>query len=1187
MRKVRGGAAGVAVGALLLMAWGVPAAQIPAVQASGTVQTPAVVGQGGTIAGRVFAGAVGKAGGVPLPGVAITATNTLTGKKYATSTDIDGAYAMAIPRNGRYVVRAELTGFAPATTEEVLTGVEAQAAAQGIRIVPKATDFGLELASQAAAEEARQSAGTRAGSGLQGQGLQGLSLSAGESVMDATTGANNAGAALPTMAGMGDDATDSVAVTGQTGQMNGLANFSEDEIRQRVQDAVDRARQSGMLPPGSDPTNAIVGVLGGMMGGGGPGGGGGRGGRGGFGGFGSGGFRNFNPAQPHGSVFYQTSNGALDSAQWSPTLQPQTKPSSYSNRFGVTLAGSPYIPGLIKPNTSQFMFFNLTGQKNLNAFLGGPSRVPTELERTGDFSQSTQVVNGVVTPVTIYDPATGLAVLNNNLANAATPISAQALALLAYYPAPNIPTNAQGFNYETIANAGNNAVAINTRYVRTLGQKSGSPFPMFGGGRNSNLPASLRQNINVGYNYSHAASDVRNIFLPLGGTTASDGNSLNAGYTLSYGRFSNHAMATWNRMNSQTRNYFTDTANNPTQTVGLTIPNQSGGFADPRFYNGLPALNISNFARLSNSTPSALINQTIGLSDFVAYRHKKHNVRLGMDVRRVQANSIGGNNPLGEFTFSGYATESPADKTAGIAATSGSGFADFLLGLPQSTALQAGLYKIYLRENQYDWFATDDFRVASNLTLNYGVRYEYFAPYTEKNHRLVNLDHNADFTEVDPVQPGQVGKYEGAFPSGLIEPDRTMYAPRFGMAWSPRLASKFGSKLTKATVIRAGYGINYNTGQFATMAKSLSFQPPFAATETNAVAVASVTNPTPTATGCVTTTTTTTANMTLANGFGCSTAETIQNSYSVDKNYRLGMVQAYNVNIQRTLPLQFVLNIGYSGAKGSGLDVLGSPNSTPAGVTTPGVAPFSYETSVAGSHANSLVVSAQKRQQKGIALGITYTYGHSIDNASSVGGVSATSVQNFRRLDLEEANSTFDRRQSATGNWLLELPFGPNRAFFNQGGFWSHALDNFSLSGTFTFATGAYFTPSYAGSQAQASSGNLFTLRPDRLFTEPLKGPGTIRNFFNKAAFVAPAGEYGTASRNSIEGPGTVAVNASLSRTMEFGGTRSLEARVTASNVFNTVQYNGINTTENSANFGEVTSAAAMRTVLVQARYRF
>ncbi len=131
--------------------------------------------------------------------------------------------------------------------------------------------------------------------------------------------------------------------------------------------------------------------------------GGGRGG----GGFGSGVVSELNPSQPHGSIYYQTSNGALDSAQWSPTLQPQMKPSSYTNKYGVTFAESPYIPGLTKPNPKQFVFFNLTGQKNLNAFLGGPARVPTTLEREGDFSQSTQVVNGVTVPVMIYDPGNG------------------------------------------------------------------------------------------------------------------------------------------------------------------------------------------------------------------------------------------------------------------------------------------------------------------------------------------------------------------------------------------------------------------------------------------------------------------------------------------------------------------------------------------------------------------------------------------------------------------------------------------------------------------------------------------------------------------------------------------------------------------------------------------------------------
>jgi hypothetical protein len=1191
---------------IALRAQEVPAGSAPVAARTATpfMATPA---QGGTIDGRVITGTVGRVGGVALPGVAITATNTLTGKKYATSTDVDGMYAMSIPRNGRYVVRAELAGFGEATQEVVLNGVEAEAAKQSITIVPKATDFGLELASRVAADEARQATTSAGTSAL--RGLQGLSLSAGEDASDASKSTGNVGAALPTLAGIDDGAADSVAVSGQTGQTNGLARFSEDEIRQRVEDAVAQGRASGMIPQGGDPTNAIVGMLGGMMGGGGPGGGGGggRGGRGGGGGFG-GAFRNFNPSQPHGSVFYQGGNSALNSAPWSPDLTPVANPSSYSNRYGVTLAGSPYFPGLTKPNTKQFVFLNLTGQKNLTAFLG-TGHVPTALERAGNFSASAMGTGANAVPVTIYDPKTGLPLTGDTVPMVSgciateTCIQPAAMAVLGYYPLPNIPTNVQGYNYQTVSNGGTNNVAINARYVRTLGGNAATPFGNFGGGGgrggggNSNLPPSLRQNINVSYNYSHSASDQRNIFLPLGGATSSDGTAVNAGYTVSYGRLSNNASVTWNRSSGDTRNYFTNTSNNPSATAGLTVPNDAGGFANPEFYNGLAGIGISNFTGLSNTSPSNTINQTISFSDFVALRHKKHNMRYGLDVRRVHADSIGGNNPLGSFTFTGYATASPAAQADGTGGrTSGDGFADFLLGLPQSTSIQAGLYKTYLRENVYDWYMTDDFRTLSNLTVNYGLRYEYFGAYSEKNGRLVNL---TGISSVFPVTTG-IGcetpngiSYSTAVGvvnctaggnAGLVNPDRAMYAPRVGFAYRP----KFTPNLLKDTVVRGGYGINYNTGQYSIFAKSLSHQEPFSITQTNAVPTPTTANLTPTPTGCVTNTTTTNANLTLANGFGCSTAQMIQNNYAVDKNYRLGMVQLYNLNVQETLPLQIVLNVGYNGSMGRNLDVVGSPNGTPSGTTTPGVAPFDYEESGASSRSNQLVISAQKRQQKGIALGATYTYSHSIDNASGVGGVGGSPVQNLFDLRAEEGNSSFDQRHNLTGNWLFELPFGPNRALFNKGGVTSKLLDGFSLSGMFTFATGTYLTPQYSGNQAEASSGNVYLQRPNRDLTQPLKGPGTVSEFFNKLAFTQPAaGQYGTASPGSIEGPGTVSVNASLSRTVQLGETRSFEMRVTASNVFNTVQYSGVSTNETSPNFGEVTSAAAMRSLLVQARYRF
>ena len=1043
----------------------------------------------------------------------------------------------------------------------------------------------MQLASRVAQQDAAQTAALTRTGARGGSSVQSLSVLSGASdAADASTGAGNAGAQLPSLAGIGPgDAgatQDSVTVSGQMGQTNGLANFDEDTIRQRVQDALAQARQQGGAA--GDMANAVAGMLGGMMGGPGGFGGGGGGGRGGRGGGGGGGFRNFNPTQPHGGIFYIGGFGALNATNYSLTGAPVVKPSYNNNRFGVNFTGSPYIPGLTKPSTKQFVFLNVTGQRNINP-LNLYATVPTVAEREGDFRGLTQTVNGQVVQTPIYNPKTGQQFVCGGLLNVICPgdQSQQALALLNFYPAPNVTSSTQRLNYQTITTAGQNTTQASLRYVRNFGQSSG-----FGGGRRqqANGPKTLRQNINFNGSYSHSASDTPNVFLPLGGASETDGYGVTAGYTVGYGRLNNNASLNWNRSHAMTRNYFTNTPVNPAGDAGISVPSQVGVGAFPNFYNGLPAITITNFSSLTDATPRDAINQTISFSDFVSWSHKKHNMRFGLDVRRVHADVLGGGgtggNPLGTFVFSDYATLSPADRAAVDAGstaqpTSGAGFADFLIGKPQQTKIQAGMNKIYLRANVYDWYAQDDFRVLPSLTLNYGLRYEYFSPYVEKNNRLVNLDHNADFTGVATVLPGASGPYSGEFPRSLVNPDRTLYSPRLGVAWRPKYA------FAKNTVVRAGYGINYNTGQFATFGQSLAFQPPFAVTQTNVLGT--VTNDT----GCTMT------NMTLASGFGCST-KLIQNNYSVNKDYRLGRVQVWNVDIQRSLPLGVVLNVGYNGSLGGNLDIVRAPNHTATTVTTADAQAFTYEDSVAYSRFDALVVNARKRMQKGISLQATYKYGHSIDNASSIGGTGSVNgvsgvaiAQNDKRLDLEEGNSAFDLRHQVTGNWVAELPFGPNRAYFNKGGRMPKVLDGFSISGDFNFATGLYYTPQYNSTAAQIAAGGTYTLRPDRVFGTPIGGSGNVFNWFNKAAFVSPANGFGSASRNSIEGPGTVAIDTSLSRTVSLGETRSFEARVTANNVFNTVQYSTIDTALNSATFGQVTGTAAQRSLTFTARYRF
>jgi hypothetical protein len=131
-------------------------------------------------------------------------------------------------------------------------------------------------------------------------------------------------------------------------------------------------------------------------------------------------------------------------------------------------------------------------------------------------------------------------------------------------------------------------------------------------------------------------------------------------------------------------------------------------------------------------------------------------------------------------------------------------------------------------------------------------------------------------------------------------------------------------------------------------------------------------------------------------------------------------------------------------------------------------------------------------------------------------------------------------------------------------------------------------TPSYAAAQADVARGTAGSLRPDRVpGVSVTAGGGSLLKWFNTAAYAAPAGPYGTAPRNSIAGPGTISNSMALAKTMQLGETRSMEFRATANNVFNTVQYAGVDTNVVSPTFGQVTSAGSMRAFQFTARFRF
>jgi trimeric autotransporter adhesin len=1146
---------------LLAIAMGVVALSSAKAGRGAAPATPDAASAGGQASATTWSGRLHgtvKSGNIPLPGVTVTAQNTLTGKRYSTTTDISGAWTLIIPQNGRYVIRTQFAAFAQGAQEALLNATSRD----------QTIDFELMLASRAAAREQDQDAQatqvTQAIRQMVGNGAQSLSLMSslnGDTETQAGTGAPS-GAALPSVASNSDFSEESVAISGQAGAVSPLAGVDVDRIRDALETY--RLQNPGQGEPGQGGVmtlNGGGGPGGGIFMGGGAGGpGGGFGGRGGMRGF-----RNFDPSQPHGAIFWTGSNSALNAEPFSLRGQPQEQPASGSNRFGITFMSAPYIPKLTKPSGKDTIFLTLSGSRTSSPF-DQYATVPTDAERLGDFSSPDLP--------RVYDPTTFQQFVSNGTSNVipAERISPQAKALLGYFPEPNLPGDVQ--NYHLLTTEQSNTTQAGVRYMRGLGANA-SPFGGFGrgggGGRRGQQSQGLRQSIHFNYNWAHSASDNVNIIPELGGKTSSDSNSVQAGYTVGYHKLTSIFNAGWNRSDGHTINFFTDETDVASQ-IGILGPDGAPLNTSSINY-GIPQIQLSDLAGLNQQQPSFSLSQTISLAETLSWIHGKHNLRFGGDYRRVHHDFLAGSNATGSFTFSGLFTEDASGNPQ-----TGYAFADLLLGFPQETTIDSSVTKSYLRDNVFDLYALDDWRALSYLTLNYGLRYEFYAPYTEKYGHLADVDTNPSeaFSGLAQVTAGGVGAFSGKLPASLVFPFRTAFAPRIGLAL----------RLPKQTVVRAGFGMNYTVGQYANFATKMAHEPPFADEQTNQEATASGEPSSACARNA------TVDCLTLAQGFPAPSAT---GNYALDPHYPMPYVETWNLDVQKTLPWGIVMNLGYNGSKGNHLDIITAPRALASSpITNPENLIFNYDQAVGFSKFGAATVRVNKRLAGGFAVGANYQYAHQIDNAGSEGTSASIDAQNWQDLNAEEGNSGQDIRHKVSGTYLYELPFGKDKRWVATGAA-SHILEGFSVSGNFAFATGTPLNPYYAAQIASVACGTAGTLRPNRVPGESVtEGGGSLKRWFNTAAYSEPAadssypcGVFGNSARNSIAGPGTVQNNMALSKTMQLGETRSMEIRATINNVFNTVQYSGVDTNVASPSFGQVISVASMRSFQFTARYRF
>jgi len=1154
-----------------------------------------------------ISGLVRSTEGTPIPGAALRFTNTDTNQTWVSWTDASGKFELPGLPTGHYTAQASQLGFVPSSLNvELGAGPPPPPALLTLRVATLADLAGTN--GTATATRTKPGAAPNAQSGRSQNTQNATAINPPGGANNPSGGRGNRGRGqLP--AGVLNAVTQGMAGGFQQTDLAGESNGENEEpapqanaagpvgpgsssdaflLQGTVGQGLSNAGPGGPGGPGNmgfGPQGLAPGAPGGPGGPGGAppgfqtggtagpgGGGGGGGGRGGGGGPGGGGIFVFRgagggPGGPAGggggrlfrqavnrvrfSVYNYVQSSAFDAEPYSLTGNRFPKLSHYDDRFGGNIGGPLIIPHLYNGSDRTYFFVNYQHeieQSPVNTF----STVPTLQERTG-----------VICGSTLFEPFTTIPFPTVAPGCQQVPINPIAQGLLNYIPAPNVPCTAAGCpvtrNYLLQATTPMNSDILNSHILHTINSKF---------------------NLNGGYNFDSVRENTLGNFFDTAGRESTRSQGVNA--SLSHNWNSKTVESTsvnWSRSRVQT---LSDNSyvNNIAGALGI-----NGISPSPVDY-GIPLVGFTNFSSLNDPVPSLVRNQTLRFDDNITWVHNKHTMRFGGEVRRIQLNNQSNPIPRGQFTFTGLVTAEQGSNGFPITGT-GSDFADFLLGLPYNARVQFGNANTYFRSWGFAGYAQDDFRVSKTFTFQYGIRYDAVTPPVELYNHIANLDldpTNAAVAVVTPgsagvvdgiTVPGDVGPFHGVYPRALIHGDYNNWAPRIGFAWQPPLKPK--------TVVRGGYSIFYDTSIYNTLAQSyLAYQPPFNVAQTIL--------------------TTPQSPLTLADGLVVheESSSEILNTGGIAPNYKEPYAQIWMLGTETSFSQNWILDLTYTGTKGTDLEVLRSPNRAPLGtppsetqelLQIPYATTFYYLQSGANSIYNALQVRLVHRFTHGFMLQGIYTFAKSLDDASSIGGSSATVEQQDGNIHAEYGLSSFDVRHQFRAVSIYQFPFGERNRYANHG--WAERIfGDWRLQSVVTWQTGTPYTVLVGGAGSDNGTGTNFSLRADQIGNPNSFGicGGSPTEFFNTTAFTSPpAFAYGNERRGAVEGPCTFNLNAMIGKTFRFGPEQRhhLDARWEVQNLTNTPNYSGIGTTLGSRYFGQVTSVGSMRTMDLMIRFNW
>ncbi|MGH9629085.1 MAG: TonB-dependent receptor domain-containing protein, partial [Bryobacteraceae bacterium] len=555
------------------------------------------------------------------------------------------------------------------------------------------------------------------------------------------------------------------------------------------------------------------------------------------------------------------------------------------------------------------------------------------------------------------------------------------------------------------------------------------------------------------------------------------------------------------------------------------------------------------------------------IQDHVSWFRGKHNIKAGFHLTRVAWDSLSANpNLFGSVTFSNRFT-------SGGLANQGHPYADFLLGIPSSSARAFPPVEVNRFRWQYDFFLTDDFKVSPKLTLNLGVRYELHQPWSEANQLTSMFDigsgrivvEDGAMSKVSPLLPRDyvdvVEAREAGLPGRtLIRTDRNNFAPRIGVAYRP-----WGSQ----TVFRAGYGLfydvvprNLNQGGIPFVLNEPSF--------TNPAGDPQVVFPRVFPEG------------------GISGPATVGLPAAVNPDLKIPYSMQYNATIEHQVwrtgfRLSYVgtntrqgdYNYDYNAPIPDTRPYVDKPRPFPQ---YPGI---SYYTNGAGHQYHSLTAEAERHLANGLYLQSSWTWARDIFDLNR-----GQSPENPFNRERERGVSPDIPTHRFTTNFLYQLPFGRGRPFLSGSGWLNLLVGGWEISGIFSLHSGQFLTPLWSGPDptgtefSNSRTPAVVEIRPDHLRNANLPADQrSVNGWFDAGAFAAPQpGQFGTSAKGVIKGPGVNVWHMGFFKEFMFSedGPR-LRWELTATNFFNHPNWSNpeVNITQ-TANVGVISGVGGV-----------